>query len=351
MAGFIIAAITMRIDYHLWQRLAVPFLLFSLLLLLLVLIPGIGGKIKGASRWIRLPGFNFQPSEFAKIALIMYLSYSIARKQDRIKSLSAGFLPYMIVLMALLFLILKQPDLGAALTLAGVTILLLFTAGTRLVFIIGTMMVTVPFVWYLIYTSAYRWKRIMAFMNPELDPTGIGWQITQSKYAFGAGGLLGQGLGEGKQKLFYLPEAHTDFILSVVGEELGFVGVLVIIGMFFIVVQRGMRIAMATQEPFGRFLAMGITILFAIEATFNMGVVTGLLPTKGLALPFLSYGGSSLIASLAAVGILLNISSRIKGGAMMEKNRHETDHCRWRHRRTSFPRHCRGRGVSRQREH
>jgi len=319
MAGFIIAAITMRIDYHLWQRLAVPFLLFSLLLLLLVLIPGIGGKIKGASRWIRLPGFNFQPSEFAKIALIMYLSYSIARKQDRIKSLSAGFLPYMIVLMALLFLILKQPDLGAALTLAGVTILLLFTAGTRLVFIIGTMMVTVPFVWYLIYTSAYRWKRIMAFMNPELDPTGIGWQITQSKYAFGAGGLLGQGLGEGKQKLFYLPEAHTDFILSVVGEELGFVGVLVIIGMFFIVVQRGMRIAMATQEPFGRFLAMGITILFAIEATFNMGVVTGLLPTKGLALPFLSYGGSSLIASLAAVGILLNISSRIKGGAMMEK--------------------------------
>ena len=319
LIGFTVAAIAMRIDYHLWQRLAVPLLLFSLLLLVLVLIPGIGGKIKGASRWIRLPGFNFQPSEFAKIALIMYLAYSIAKKQDKIKSLSAGFLPYMIVLMVLLLLLLKQPDLGAALTLAGVTILLLFTAGTRLVFIIGTMMVTAPFVWYLIYTSAYRWKRMMAFLNPELDPTGIGWQITQSKYAFGAGGLLGQGLGEGKQKLFYLPEAHTDFILSVVGEELGFVGVLVIIGMFFIVVQRAMRIAMATQEPFGRFLAMGIAILFAIEATVNMGVVTGLLPTKGLALPFISYGGSSLLVSLFAVGVLLNISSGIKGGALMEK--------------------------------
>jgi len=319
LIGFTVAAIAMRIDYHLWQRLAVPLLLFSLLLLVLVLIPGIGGKIKGASRWIRLPGFNFQPSEFAKIALIMYLAYSIAKKQDRIKSLSAGFLPYMIVLMVLLLLLLKQPDLGAALTLAGVTILLLFTAGTRLVFIIGTLMVTAPFVWYLIYTSAYRWKRMMAFLNPELDPTGIGWQITQSKYAFGAGGLLGQGLGEGKQKLFYLPEAHTDFILSVVGEELGFVGVLVIIGMFFIVVQRAMRIAMATQEPFGRFLAMGIAILFAIEATVNMGVVTGMLPTKGLALPFISYGGSSLLVSLFAVGVLLNISSGIKGGALMEK--------------------------------
>lgn len=319
LVGFTIAAVAMRIDYRFWQRLAVPLLLVSLLLLVLVLIPGIGGKVKGASRWIRLPGFNLQPSEFAKIALIIYLAYSIAKKQDRIKLLSAGFLPYMVVLMILLGLLLKQPDLGAALTLAGVTILMLFTAGTRLVFIIGSAMVAAPFVWYLIYTSAYRWRRIKAFLNPEADPTGIGWQITQSKYAFGAGGLVGQGLGEGKQKLFYLPEAHTDFILSVVGEELGFLGVLIIIGMFFILVQRAMRIALATQEPFGRFLAMGIAILFAIEASVNMGVVTGILPTKGLALPFLSYGGSSLLISLFAVGVLLNISSTMKDTPPMEK--------------------------------
>lgn len=319
LIGFTVAAVTMRIDYHVWQKLAVPLLFVSLILLVLVLIPGIGGKVKGASRWIKLPGFNLQPSEFAKIAMIMYMAYSIAKKQDRIKLLSAGFLPYMVVLMVLLGLILKQPDLGAALTLAGVTILMLFAAGTRLVFIIGTIMVAAPFVWFLIYNSAYRWRRIKAFMNPELDPTGIGWQITQSKYAFGAGGLLGQGLGEGKQKLFYLPEAHTDFILSVVGEELGFIGVLVIIGIFFVLVQRAMRIALATQEPFGRFLAMGIAILFAIQASVNMGVVSGLLPTKGLALPFLSYGGSSLLVSLFAVGILLNISSGLKVAPLMER--------------------------------
>jgi cell division protein FtsW len=312
LIGFTAAAVAMRTDYHFWRKWAVPLLLTSLVLLVLVLIPGIGGKAKGASRWIRLPGFNLQPSEFTKMALIFYLAYSIDKKQDRIRSLSAGFLPYMVVLIILLGLLLKQPDMGAALTMAAVTILMLFAAGTRLVFILGSGMVAFPFVVYLIYHSAYRLKRIKAFMNPELDPTGIGWQIIQSKYAFGAGGFFGQGLGEGKQKLFYLPEAHTDFILSVVGEELGFIGVLVIIGMFFVLIQRSMRIAMAAQDTFGRFIALGIAILFAIEAVVNMGVVTGLLPTKGLALPFLSYGGSSLVISLFAVGVLLNISAGLK---------------------------------------
>ncbi len=312
LAGFCMAGIAMRVDYHHWRKLAVPILLVSLLLLVLVLIPGIGGRVKGASRWIRLPGFNLQPSEFAKIALIMYMAYSLEKKSDKIKSLSYGFLPYMVVLSIMLLLILKQPDLGAALTLAGVTVLMLFAAGTRLVFLLGTLMMMAPFVAYLIYHSAYRLRRIKAFINPEQDPTGIGWQIIQSKYAFGAGGLFGQGLGEGKQKLFYLPEAHTDFILSVVGEELGYLGVLVIVGMFFILVQRAMRIAMAARDPFGRYLALGIAVLFAIEAVVNMGVVTGLLPTKGLALPFVSYGGSSLLISLLAVGILLNISAGLK---------------------------------------
>ena len=316
--GFCVAAVVMRIDYHHWRKLAVPMLLFCLLLLVLVLIPGIGGKVKGASRWIRLPGFNLQPSEFAKIALIIYMAYSLEKKYDRIKSLSYGFLPYMVVLMVMLLLILKQPDMGAALTLAGVTVLMLFAAGTRLVFLLGTIMVAAPFIAFLVYHSAYRLRRIKAFMNPEQDPTGIGWQIIQSKYAFGAGGFLGQGLGEGKQKLFYLPEAHTDFILSVIGEELGFAGVIVVVGMFLILVLRAMRIATAAPDPFGRFLALGIAVLFAIEATVNMGVVSALLPTKGLALPFISYGGSSLIISLFAVGILLNISSALKTTPMAD---------------------------------
>jgi cell division protein FtsW len=310
--GFGLAAVAMRVDYHHWRKLAVPMLFVCLALLVLVLIPGVGAKVKGASRWIRLPGFNLQPSEFAKIALILYMAYSLEKKYDKLKSISYGFLPYMLVLMVILALLLKQPDMGAALTLAGVTVLMLFAAGTRLVFLLGTAMAVAPIIVYLVYNSAYRWRRIKAFMDPEKDPTGIGWQIIQSKYAFGAGGFFGEGLGEGKQKLFYLPEAHTDFILSVVGEELGFIGVIVIIALFFLLVQRAMRIAVAAPDRFGRFLAFGIAVLFAIEACVNMGVVTGLLPTKGLALPFISYGGSSLLISLVAVGILLNISSGLK---------------------------------------
>lgn len=312
LIGFTAAYFAMRIDYQLWRKLAVPLLLICIVLLVAVLVPGLGSKVKGASRWIRLAGgFNLQPSEFAKLALIIYLAYSIDKKQDKIRSLSTGFLPYMIILMVLLGLLLRQPDLGSALTMGAITIAMLFAAGTRLVFIMGTAMIALPFVTYLIVSSSYRWKRIVGFRNPELDPTGTGWQIIQSKYAFGAGGLFGQGLGEGKQKLFYLPEAHTDFILSVVGEELGFVMILVIVALFFALVQRAMRIAMASQG-FGRFLAFGIAALFGVQASVNMLVVTGCLPTKGLALPFLSYGGSSLIISLLAAGILLNISAGLK---------------------------------------
>lgn len=312
--GMVGALITMRVDYQLWRRLAVPLLLVSLALLVVVLLPGVGSKVKGASRWIKLPGFNLQPSEFTKLALIFYLAYSIDKKQDRIRSLSAGFLPYMVVLMILLGLLLKQPDMGSALTMAAITVTMLFAAGTRLVFIIGSIMVAAPFLVYLVLTSSYRLKRITGFLNPEQDPTGTGWQIIQSRYAFGAGGLFGQGLGEGKQKLFYLPEAHTDFVLAVVGEELGYLAVLVVICLFFALVTRALQIAMAT-DGFGRFLALGIAALFGIQTTVNMFVVTGLFPTKGLALPFLSYGGSSLLISLLAIGILLNISAGVKSAS------------------------------------
>lgn len=312
LLGFAVMLVAMRVDYHFWRKLAVPILLGCMVLLVLVLIPGIGGSAGGASRWIKLPGFKLQPSEIAKIALIMYMAYSLDRKQDKIKELGAGFVSYMLILLLLLGLLLKQPDMGAALTLAAVAIIMLFAAGTRLVYIISIFLMSLPFIYFLVMNVAYRRRRILAFMNPWEDPQSSGYQIIQSWYALGMGGVFGQGLGEGKQKLFYLPEAHTDFILSVIGEELGFIGVLVIIIMFFLLVQRAMRIAVAAPEPFGRFLALGIAVLFGIEATVNMGVVTGLLPTKGLALPFISYGGSSLLISLFAVGILLNISSGLK---------------------------------------
>lgn len=311
LIGFTLMIVVMRIDYHVWKPLAVPSLLLCMVLLGLVLIPGIGGKIGGSSRWIKFPGFNLQPSEMAKLALILYMAYSLDKKQDKVKSLTSGFIPYMIVLMFLIGFLVVQPDLGGALTLAAVAMVMLFAAGTRLIYIISMIPLALPFLAYKLSTG-YHKGRIDAFLDPWSDPAGKGFQIIQSWLALGTGGIFGQGLGEGKQKLFYLPEAHTDFILAVVGEELGFFGVAVIIGMFFLLVQRAMRIAVAAPDSFGRFLALGIAVLFGIEASVNMGVVTGLLPTKGLALPFISYGGSSLLTSLVCVGILLNISSGLK---------------------------------------
>ena len=318
LLGFAIMLVVMRVDYHTWKHLAVPALLLCLVLLGLVLIPGIGGRAGGSSRWLKLPGFNLQPSEMAKLALIMYMAYSLDKKQDKVKSLTAGFIPYMIVLMFLIGFLVLQPDLGGALTLAAVAMVMLFAAGTRLTYIFSMFLLALPLL-AIKLSHGYHKGRIDAFLNPWSDPEGKGFQIIQSWLALGTGGVFGQGLGEGKQKLFYLPEAHTDFILSVVGEELGFLGVGVIIGMFFLLVQRAMRIAVAAPDTFGRFLALGIAVLFGIEATVNMGVVTGLLPTKGLALPFISYGGSSLLISLFSVGILLNISSGLKISAISIK--------------------------------
>jgi cell division protein FtsW len=310
--GFAAMAVSMRIDYGVWRKAAVPVLLACLVLLVLVLIPGIGGSAGGSSRWIRLPGFSFQPSEMAKIAFIMYMAYSLDKKQDKVRFFSSGFLPYMVVLAVMLLLLLKQPDLGSSLTLGAVAMVMLFAAGTRLAYIFSMIMLALPFLYYAVMHVDYRRRRIMAFLNPWEDPMNTGFQIIQSWIAVGTGGVFGQGLGEGKQKLFYLPEAHTDFIFSVVGEELGFIGVMVIAAMFILLIHRGIRVALYAEDNFGRSLAFGITTLIGLEAFVNMAVVTGIFPTKGLALPFVSYGGSSLIITLFAVGILLNISSRVR---------------------------------------
>ncbi|SNB47816.1 putative lipid II flippase FtsW [Geobacter sp. DSM 9736] len=315
LLGFTAMYVAMFIDYETWRRWAVPLLLVCLGLLLLVFIPGIGGTAKGASRWIRLPGFNFQPSEMAKVVLIMYMAYSLDKKQEKMKFFSTGFLPYMVLLTVLLGILLKQHDLGAAVTLWAVAFAMLFVAGARIQYFLSVVMLALPILVYVVMFEPYRLRRITAWRNPWADPTDSGFQIIQSWLAFGNGGIFGQGLGEGKQKLFYLPEAHTDFILSVVGEELGFIGVMVIAGMFFLLVQRSIRVALTSPDDFGRYLAFGIATLIGIEAFVNISVVTGLLPTKGLALPFISYGGSSLIISLFAIGILLNISSKARSGS------------------------------------
>lgn len=313
LLGFGVMYLAMTTDYHFWRKAAIPVMIGCLVLLVLVLIPGIGGSAGGASRWIRFPGFSLQPAEVAKIALILYMAYSLEKKQDKVRFFSSGFLPYMVVLAVMIGLLMIQPDMGSSMTLAAVAIVMLFAAGTRLSYIFSMFLMALPILYFLVMNVEYRRRRIMSFMDPWQDPMSSGFQIIQSWLAFGKGGLVGQGLGEGQQKLFYLPEAHTDFILSVVGEELGFVGVLVISAMFFLLVLRSIRVALYAEDNFGRYLAFGIAILLGLEAFINMGVVTGLLPTKGLALPFISYGGSSLIISLLAVGILLNVSSRMKG--------------------------------------
>ena len=307
--GSLVMIVTMRIDYKKLRRFAVPGLMICLLLLIAVFIPGLGSKAGGASRWLNI-GINLQPVELAKIALILYMAHSLTKKQDKVKNFKLGVLPYMIVVGGILVLLLLQPDLGSAMTLVAVAAAMLFVAGMRYQHIASLFAILLPPFILLIATSSYRMKRISAFFDPWQDPTDKGLQIIQSWIAIGSGGFFGKGLGEGRQKLFYLPEAHTDFILSVIGEEMGFIGFIVIVVCVYFLFRRGMHTAFTAPDDFGRYLAFGITFLLAFEAAFNMCVVLGLVPTKGLALPFISYGGSSLICTLGAIGILLNVSSQ-----------------------------------------
>jgi len=311
--GFGVMALFMYLDYHRLRRLAIPFFLACSALLVAVLLPGVGAHAGGAARWIRLPGFSVQPAELVKLGMVLYLAHSLAKKRDKIKSFKFGFIPYMVVLALLLVLLLLQPDLGSALTIGAVAIVMLLVAGTRLSYLGSVVILAIPFLYFAIMNVEYRRQRIMAFLDPWQDPTNTGFQIIQSWIAFGTGGLFGTGLGEGKQKLFFLPEAHTDFIFSVVGEELGFAGVLVITAMFLLLVMRGIRAALHAPDDFGCYLAFGVTLLLGLQAFTNIAVVMGMLPTKGLALPFLSYGGTSLLTTLMGIGILLNISSHGPG--------------------------------------
>ncbi len=311
--GFAVMAVLMRVDLELLRKAAWPILIFCVLLLIAVLIPGVGKKVGGANRWIQMAGFTFQPAEFVKLGLVIFMAFSLARKQDKIKSFRVGFLPYMLILSVLLCLLLAQPDLGSAITLGVVAVAMLLVAGTRLSYLAGIGLISLPFLYFLVMNVDYRRRRIMAFLNPWEDPSDTGFQIIQSWIAFGSGGPFGKGLGQSKQKLFYLPEAHTDFIFSVVGEELGFIGVIVIAAMFLLLILRGLKTSLNAADDFSCYLAFGLTLLIGIQALVNIAVVMGMVPTKGLALPFLSYGGTSLVTTLGAIGILLNISRHTPG--------------------------------------
>jgi len=300
--------VALRIDYRRLEKLMVPALVLAAVLLILVLIPPFGQSINGTRRWFRMGPVSFQPVELAKLALVIYLAAFLARRGEQLHHFWRGFLPPLMVAAPLAGLVLLQPDLGNGLTLVAVTFALLFLAGTRWQHLAVIVVMAFPLLVGLVVMAPYRLRRIMAFLDPWQDPRGSGFQIIQSYLAIGSGGPFGRGIGESRQKLFYLPESHTDFIFAIVSEELGFVGATAMLALFAIFIWRGLRIGLGSAEPFGAYLALGITVLIATQTIVNLGVVTGLLPTKGLPLPFVSFGGSALVVTMLSTGVLLNIS-------------------------------------------
>ena len=308
--GIALMLFVRRIPYQSYNRLVYLILALSLFLLILVLIPGIGVRIRSASRWIRFGPLVIQPSEFAKLAIIIFLAYSMARKQEKIRYFSIGFLPHIVVAGIFILLVEKEPDFGTAMALAGITFLMLFVGGTRLTHIFLAILSASPLVVYVILKNKMRLERVVTFVDPWKYAQESGYQLVHSLYAIGSGGFWGLGIGKSREKLFYLPDSHTDFIFAILSEELGFLGIIIVFSLFAILIIRGLIISTRAQDNFGAYLAMGLTALIGLQAVINMAVVTGLMPTKGLSLPFLSYGGSSLLVNMIAIGILLNISSR-----------------------------------------
>ncbi|RMG97070.1 MAG: putative lipid II flippase FtsW [Candidatus Dadabacteria bacterium] len=288
-----------------WLRpLAYPVLALSVGLLALCWVPGFGQEVNGAHRWVRLGPVGFQPSEIAKFAVILFLADSLARRGDRLRSFAYGYLPHVLIPAVPVALILAEPDLGTAAVVAAVVFLVCFVAGVRPAHLVSGLLPAVPIAVWALWFVPFRRARILAFLDPWKYAQDEGFQLVQSLLAFGMGGLWGVGLGRGQQKLFYLPEAHTDFILSVWAEEAGFVGVAVVLALVAFLVARGCWIAARQADPYRRYLALGITTWLGLQAGLNALVVTGCLPTKGLPFPFLSYGGTGWVVDLAAVGVL-----------------------------------------------
>jgi cell division protein FtsW len=262
-----------------------------------------------------MPGISFQPAEYAKFAWVVYLAYSLAKKREKVATFSVGFLPHLAIAGLLVLLCMVEPDFGSSVALLFLLFVMLFAAGTKMSFLVGSVLVALPVGYHAIASSPYRMKRILAFLDPWAHRRDVGYQIAESLMSIGSGGWAGLGLGDGRQKLFFLPEAHTDFIFSIIGEELGLLGVGGLVLLYAILIWRGLRASLSATEAFGTYLGLGLTSLIAFQAVVNMGMAMGLLPTKGLVLPFISYGGCSLIILMGAAGVLLSISAGAEGRA------------------------------------
>jgi len=309
VAGIAAMIAAMKIDYRRYKHPAVVFSLLAVTTILLMAVFALD-RSHNTHRWIHWGGFSFQPSELAKPALILFLAFFLETRFKQIDDWSNTLLPAVVPTMIFLLLIVAQPDLGTAIACAGITAAILFVAGLQMRYFGYAFLASILPLYFLLFHVSWRRDRILAFLNPYADPRGTGFHIIQSLIAVSTGGLTGVGLMEGKQKLFYLPEPHTDFIFAVTAEELGLMGSLFVVILFAIFLWRGTRTALRTGDPFGRYLAVGITSMVILQAFINISVVLGLMPTKGIPLPFVSYGGSSLFVTLACVGVLLNISKQ-----------------------------------------
>jgi cell division protein FtsW len=309
LIGLVLMLVLSKVPYEHMKKIAYPGILVSIVLLCLIFIPYLGVKVGGARRWLRTGLFTFQVSEMVKVAFIIFLAFYLSKRNQYIREFKRGLLVPLAMAAGLIGLIMLQPDFGTAAIIAAALMSMLYLAGSRGLHLAGLVSLLLPAAAVLILMKGYRLKRVLSFLDPWKDPQNTGFQIIQSFLSFGSGGTFGVGLGDGMQKLFYLPEPHTDFILSVIAEESGFIGVLVVIALFLVLVMRGFMICFKAPDLFGSLLAGGLTSLIALEAFINIAAVTALVPTKGLALPFMSYGGSSLIMSMASVGILLSVSS------------------------------------------
>lgn len=309
LLGIVALVVCSHVPYRVYRVLTYPLLLLALVLLIAVLVTGLGITAGGSTRWLRLGPLSFQPAEAARLALIVYLAYSLSKKQEGLRTLSIGFVPHLLMLALFAVPLLMQPDFGSVVILGVLAWLMMFVAGVPLRYLLGALLALLPAAYFLMITATYRIKRLLSFLDPWQYPQGEGYQIIHSLMAFGTGGMWGAGIGNGYQKLFYLPEPHTDFIFAVIGEELGFWGVMFILGLYTLVIWRGIRIACRCQESFGMLMATGITAAVGLQVSINIGVALGMLPTKGLTLPFLSYGGTSLLLNMACIGMLMNIGA------------------------------------------
>ncbi len=308
--GLISMVLMSKISYESLKKVAYPGIVISLILLILVLIPHVGLKRGGATRWLNLGIFSFQVTEMVKIAMVVFLAHLLTRKVHQLQKFTRGILVPLSITAVVILPILLEPDFGTAVIIVAIMFLMMTLAGSKMKHLLLLAAAFIPIGIALIWHKGYRVARLTAFLDPWKDADNTGFQIIQSLLSFGSGGTFGVGIGDGMQKLFYLPEPHTDFILSIIAEESGFVGVTIVIVMFILFVLRGFMISLKAPDLFGTLLAAGLTMVIALEAFINIAGVMGIIPLKGLALPFLSYGGTSFIMSMTAVGILLNISTQ-----------------------------------------